>query len=928
MTSGSSQTSASSSPSSSPTTRHLSYRSAASSLDKSTSSSSSSASFSLSSFLRRGSAGAASPSSSVMGQEPIYRLPIGHSELARAKRTFVVAETTAKMYLPLKKGQIVRVYEGEREPGWCEGEDEDGRRGLFPSYVDCMTVLQAALTIVDYRDYIVPLKPITVSRTPVTPKRSKVSRRVRPHQALEYRWRLILGHSPLQQSLATPTSTAAAYDGIAAVNPPCSTYRTPPASNVNSTPRRTSLIATQSNTKRLTSIPSSDFGPSISDISFSSRITSTTSSSYHAEKMGATDSPVIKRALDQMVVPKSTGDVPRRRGSSASKARSGHSQQSSIASSSLCSSTTSNILEPAGAALSLMRKAVESQRAMHFQPSTACFVSAVRSVLEIADLPSPPSRRGSNSQAATEAQAALQQARTRIDSEVLELQCIAKTAASPKRTDGREQAAKMQRSAEMILLDVEQFVEHAASCGIEIPSRRQSISEGWSDEEDETRRFARQNETPIFEYNIGAPSSTEASPTAFRKLHAAYSLRTMSLADLSIYAQGSHDVNALGETLCDGRLLDEPVPMSLLSSPSYVNGFLAPGSTSFSSLASSASRASSIMTVPTPPALVIEDENGCIDVIECTHATQETLLSLTAALIAAVVGFIGSDTPSRAALIEVTDNILFHLRRVLIIVISVYECEAVRLARPYEISALSHVGTHLLEVRSEFAAMVEMVSALPSPKKGKREAFENSKTGLREMGTRALQASYRAGRALCGCVLQPRGVEPFEVKMKELSDGELFVGRSDRFDEDEEDEEASPDPLTQRQSSPQLTSFPSFPSLPASTPPRALSSAPTPTKPSRDSIESSASFVRSARTPSLTLSLPPLDEASTPTFKSSFGLGLGHPLQASVDASSARSGSFSSSEGPETPRNLDTDFFSGSTGRAVIHMSCEFRGSS
>ncbi|GAK63349.1 Ras GEF [Moesziomyces antarcticus] len=128
------------------------------------------------------------------------------------------------------------------------------------------------------------------------------------------------------------------------------------------------------------------------------------------------------------------------------------------------------VLDPILHAISLLRNAVRANRVAHFQPSTACVISSVRSVLSATDCltrESPVLK--ANPQLARERKAIL--------SELSKLVAQARTASAPMvdETQRPQEMDSMLQLADHVLANVRDFLTVALESGVPVPDRRSSV---------------------------------------------------------------------------------------------------------------------------------------------------------------------------------------------------------------------------------------------------------------------------------------------------------------------------------------------------------------------------------------------------------------------------------------------------------------------
>ncbi|KAF7314351.1 hypothetical protein MKEN_00907700 [Mycena kentingensis (nom. inval.)] len=128
------------------------------------------------------------------------------------------------------------------------------------------------------------------------------------------------------------------------------------------------------------------------------------------------------------------------------------------------------IMVPLLHGLSLLQSAVRSNRVSHFQPSTACIISCVRSILSTTDTlvrDAPILLRFP----------ALSQERRRILTVLASLVAQAKKASDESLDEASQetQVDAMVRLGGQVFANVRRFLAVAVQCGVELPERRQSV---------------------------------------------------------------------------------------------------------------------------------------------------------------------------------------------------------------------------------------------------------------------------------------------------------------------------------------------------------------------------------------------------------------------------------------------------------------------
>ncbi|KAI0056099.1 ras GEF [Artomyces pyxidatus] len=167
---------------------------------------------------------------------------------------------------------------------------------------------------------------------------------------------------------------------------------------------------------------------------------------------------------------------------SVSRRRLGHSHSRSTVSTASYSSSSSRqgpfsrddycppLMVPLLHALSLLQNAVRSNRIAHFQPSVACIISCVRSILAAAECLSrdaPLLRR----------YAALGQERKRVLSDLAGIVTQAKKASLEEPMDEDERDAEVEQMVRLggqVFSRVRRFLAVAVQCGVQLPDKRLS----------------------------------------------------------------------------------------------------------------------------------------------------------------------------------------------------------------------------------------------------------------------------------------------------------------------------------------------------------------------------------------------------------------------------------------------------------------------
>ncbi|PWN32833.1 ras GEF, partial [Meira miltonrushii] len=136
-----------------------------------------------------------------------------------------------------------------------------------------------------------------------------------------------------------------------------------------------------------------------------------------------------------------------------------------------------SIVEPIQHAISLLHNAVRANRIAHFQPSTACVISSVRSVLSSTDCLTRES-------SVLKAHPVLAKERKQILAELSRLVTQARRASDPT-FDNASLAQEMEimlRMADQVIFNVKRFLDVAVECGVHIPDKHSSVYDDMYDD--------------------------------------------------------------------------------------------------------------------------------------------------------------------------------------------------------------------------------------------------------------------------------------------------------------------------------------------------------------------------------------------------------------------------------------------------------------
>ncbi|PWZ00756.1 ras GEF [Testicularia cyperi] len=407
------------------------------------------------------------------------------------------------------------------------------------------------------------------------------------------------------------------------------------------------------------------------------------------------------------------------------------------------------VLDPILHAISLLRNAVRANRVSHFQPSTACVISSVRSVLSATDcLTRESSVLQANPQLARERKAIL--------SELSKLVTQARKASAPMvdETFRNVEMDTMVSLAEQVLRNVRRFIEVAVDCGVPVPERRSSVYDDLYSERnrsqhpsaDRTRNPAGRQEldktpTPdsphVLAAGLHGPAYVDRSGSGHPPPRATKSYADMRrpygqrrhLSDASADSEGSGDAVAQARSLTHNKLVagravgaeqtaaaaastSRQTSQSLLMARSRSDSSSeSPDSTSGHETGSQHGSTGSAED-DTPPASV---ERTPHEVMQRLSTTNDQLLSIIAAFIGHVHTHTSeSHASSYARLIDMTREAVVGVRNLLLVVEAVNNNSMLQQQRPRETSILWETRENLYEATTQLVTAARIVTSAPS----------------------------------------------------------------------------------------------------------------------------------------------------------------------------------------------------------------------
>ncbi len=404
-----------------------------------------------------------------------------------------------------------------------------------------------------------------------------------------------------------------------------------------------------------------------------------------------------------------------------------------------------SILDPILHAIALLHHAVRASRVAHFQPSTACVISSVRSVLSATDCltrESPVLR----------AHPPLARERKQILSVLSRLVTQARKASAPMPDEGKRglEMESMLRQAEMVLSNVKSFLDVAVECGLQVPDKRSSVydelysSEGGAETSGGPIAGAREHEkTPTPDSSRYDNSTSKVGMSNLRvqtnHLGGAFSAASSDAGShrlvLNSSSQGSIDSNASSTSSSPGSMSSTPVTV----------------------------------------------ERTAIEVLSRLNLANDQLLSV----IAAFIGHVHTHTreshaSSYAHLIDMTREAVDAVRAVLVVVEAVHTDPYLQSIKPREMDVLFETRESLYEATTALVTAARVITGVPSVQA--RHAEEEEKSGLLQAATAVLRTGGECVGAVKSCV--DRNDTSIRIRLSELVGAEKQRQEEDEAAED------------------------------------------------------------------------------------------------------------------------------------------------
>ncbi|CBQ71729.1 guanyl nucleotide exchange factor Sql2 [Sporisorium reilianum SRZ2] len=394
------------------------------------------------------------------------------------------------------------------------------------------------------------------------------------------------------------------------------------------------------------------------------------------------------------------------------------------------------VLDPILHAISLLRNAVRANRVAHFQPSTACVISSVRSVLSATDCLTRES-------AVLKANPHLARERKAILSELSKLVAQARRASAPMvdETQRPFEMDAMLTLADTVLANVRNFIEVALECGVPVPDRRSSVYDDLYAKRSGPSHVSGpeldKTPTPGYSHIRDSGARIHASYVSARQLqYGDHADTAQSHADLRrAYAQrrhpsdgsvessegGAHAIaqaRSMTQRQLDGGARAEVVAAAVAhhlgmarsrSDSSSESPESASGHDTGSHHGSTGSGAGDDDRPPSPV------ERTAYEVMQRLSVTNDQLLSIIAAFIGHVHTHTSeSHASSYAYLIDMTREAVVGVRNLLLVVEAVNNNAVLQQIRPREASILWETRENLYEATTQLVTAARVVTSAPS----------------------------------------------------------------------------------------------------------------------------------------------------------------------------------------------------------------------
>lgn len=435
------------------------------------------------------------------------------------------------------------------------------------------------------------------------------------------------------------------------------------------------------------------------------------------------------------------------------------------------------IMIPLLQALSLLQKVARANRITHFQPATACIISAVRSMLsDMGCLPRDATLLQQHSVLAKE--------RKRILADLAALVEQTKKASGDLLSDQQRlvEVESMIKGSGQLFAHVRGFLAVLAQCGVDVEPRVSSLGSEperrWGSE-DGTIVRAEDETTPLAgdyaSYWEPAGKTTGAIQVERRQREA--TKRPRSLSDIrKAYASGDESDSALPpkSAITLGRTAGQQ--WAELRGQSPTNGTMhKSGQLSISSISSASSRSSndSIGTPPTP--IFPSGPSTTAEVMDALRHTHDNYLSTIAAFIGHAHSHSRtSHASSTGHMYDLVREVVEMVCKLLTIVEAVLRHPGIPPARAQDLRAAKE---GLYNVTSTLADSVRQLTTAPLP--GVSE--EDEKDILLRSATNALKAGSDCVNAVKKCLHRAKGERSFIIELPGVGDAASVAYTPSKF---------------------------------------------------------------------------------------------------------------------------------------------------
>ncbi|PWN45489.1 ras GEF [Ceraceosorus guamensis] len=428
----------------------------------------------------------------------------------------------------------------------------------------------------------------------------------------------------------------------------------------------------------------------------------------------------------------------------------------------LASSASSGILEPILHAIALLHNAVRANRVAHFQPSTACVISSVRSVLSATDCLTRESH-------VLKSHPILARERKHILSELSKLVTQARKASAPMpREEGRAQEMDdMLGMADAVLRHVRSFLEVAVECGVNVPDRRSSVVGDRNRVSADAPHAGEQRSMLGVDRGEADKTPTPESPrsSAYQTAYTSgqMSPRSTRFLDLRDRAEYPFD-DAAAAAMVAKHTASEPMTQaarikaqaqarrrsdSLTSEPQeHSSGSGSASDSGSGSKPTSRSGSTDSLSDAPPPSSVICSAS---EVLQRLGVANDHLLSITAAFIGHVHSHTrDSHASSFAHLIDMTREAVDAVRDLLIVVEAVHNSGELQSTLPRQTTILFQTRESLYEATTALVSAARVITSNPSAQAAASAALSDANED--EEKSRLLSAATAVLRTGGECV--------------------------------------------------------------------------------------------------------------------------------------------------------------------------------